>query len=172
MAWTNAALTLYHGTVGPFADDLEKSGISLTKCRAKTDFGRGFYLTTSRRQARDHANNRFGARNFLPAMTPNRFDPVCAAVAEYAIDRLALGMLSDLVFASPDAEWMDFVTHCRGRQPHIPNGAQAYYDVVWGPVSQVGGRPFPPDVNQVSFHSQRALGLLQLLGVSKGTPQL
>jgi len=172
MAWINGALILYHGTIGPFAEDIARNGISLTKCRAKTDFGRGFYLTTNRRQARDHANNRFRMKQLLPPNTPNWIDPECAAVMEYAVDRLALGRLADLVFASPDAAWMDFVTHCRGRRPHIPGGTPGCYDVVWGPVSQVGGRPFPPDVNQVSFHSQRALSLLCLTSVTRGTPQL
>lgn len=172
MAWRNAALVLYHGTIGPFADDIEKIGISLAKCGARTDFGRGFYLTTNSRQARRHANKRFKSRYMLPAMTPHRLNPVCAAMLEYTVDRLALGMLTDLVFSSPDAEWMDFVSHCRGRRPHIPRGTQGFYDVVWGPVSQVGGLPFPPDVNQVRFHSQRALTRLHLRSVSRGTPQL
>jgi hypothetical protein len=45
MAWVNGPLKLFHGTTGAFADDIARGGIKLARCRPKSDFGLGFYVT-------------------------------------------------------------------------------------------------------------------------------
>lgn len=49
--WTNQDLPLYHGTLDRYVSSI-LSGVDVTKGRAHTDFGKGFYTTTVERQAR------------------------------------------------------------------------------------------------------------------------
>jgi len=65
--WSNPPLTLYHGThshaVGatpglPAGSALPGFVPDLSRCRRKTDFGLGFYTTTSLPQAREWASER------------------------------------------------------------------------------------------------------------------
>ena len=64
MPWTNGPLVLYHGCDHISADSImtpvlpNQHGIHLTQSRALTDFGRGFYTTTSLHQAKNWANSR------------------------------------------------------------------------------------------------------------------
>jgi len=48
--WTNARVTLYHGTVQAFTPSLQ-AGIDPGQGRRRTDFGQGFYTTTWLEQA-------------------------------------------------------------------------------------------------------------------------
>jgi hypothetical protein len=59
MPWGSRALTLYHGTVRPYADDIRQNGIQLAKCGPKSDFGQGFYTTRILEQAMEFANERY-----------------------------------------------------------------------------------------------------------------
>lgn len=59
MVWRNDPLILYHGTLDGHATDLENGKPDLTKCRARRDFGRGFYTTRRLGQAEDFANSRY-----------------------------------------------------------------------------------------------------------------
>ena len=82
-----------------------------------------------------------------------------------------LGRLDTLVFVSPDPEWQDFVHYCRSTF----NGHQGpgiYYDVVHGPVSTVTNGFLSLRLEQLSFHSVRAINGLVLTGTRRGTPTL
>jgi hypothetical protein len=173
MPWANGPLTVYHGTIGPSADSITNGGVMLAKCRARTDFARGFYMTPNFDQARIHANTVFSR---LRALWGGRgglhSDPVCAAILTYEIDRTVLAQLSHLAFVSPTSDWSDFVLYCRATGgPHVP-ATRSSYDVVYGPVQQLDGKAYPPNYEQVSFHSPRALTGLQPPRVAKGTPLL
>jgi hypothetical protein len=173
MPWANGPLTVYHGTIGPSADSIANGGVSLRRCRARSDFARGFYMTPNYDQARSHANTLFSRLKALWSSSGgHRPDPVCAAILTYEIDRMALAQLSHLAFVSPTSDWSDFVLHCRATGgPHAPT-AGSNYDVVYGPVQQLNGKAYPPNYEQVSFHSATALTMLQPLRVAKGTPLL
>lgn len=173
MAWINDPLKLYHGTTGTFADGILHSGIDLAKSKLRSDFGRGFYMTRNLDQAKSHANQVFRRLGALAASrhgaTPN---PVCAAVVEYEVDRLVLSKLSHLAFVSASADWMAFVQHCRRTGgPHIP-ASMTNYDLVYGPMAGLDGRPFPPDYEQLSLHTANAIQVFGTARAVKGIPYL
>jgi len=175
-SWSNGPLTVYHGTVAPFARSISATGINLARCRDKSDFGRGFYMTSIFQQAVSYANQRFSdmhdefVRLQQNSQTP--LDPEGAAVVEFSVSRDGLGRLDTLVFIQPSADWLNFVRHCR-----IPNRNHklipgSYYDVVYGPLSVVGSNQAVPDSEQISFHTNAAISLLQVNGVRQGGPTL
>ena len=154
-AWNNIPLTVYHGT-----DDasLGQPGITqetvlagfvmnLTLCRPLTDFGQGFYTTTSLHQAREWANARV-RRLLAPTRTH------IAVVIRFSLDRDWLAGLDALAFARPIADFWNLVTDCRyGFSPHQRSGPQAAYDVVYGPVTIWPSRLLIQDCDQISFHT-------------------
>jgi hypothetical protein len=154
--WDNGELVLYHGTDSGSADSIRK-GIDLKACREGRDFGRGFYTTTSYRQAevwaRDKARQR--SRNF------GAVEPV---VLVFHVDRNMLARLESLWFIrGTSADYWSFIDHCRGAD-ETKHGRAGCYDVVAGPVSRA--TPFPRtilrDSDQVSFHTEAALEILGL----------
>jgi hypothetical protein len=170
MVWRNEPLSLYHGTVGLYADDIEANGIDLAKGRPGRDFGRGFYAARREAQAIRFANEKYRFMLSLHRHNGSVPDPLCAAVIHYSIDRNDLGQLDTLVFVSPDQEWQDFVKHCRTTM-NGHKGPGVYYDVVHGPVSTVTNES-ALRLEQLSFHSISAISALNRIGVRRGTPRL
>jgi hypothetical protein len=174
MTWTNGPATLYHGTTGYCADAIQTNGEpDLAKSRAIVDFGRGFYMTSIRRQAVWHANNIFNLRRATAnAGASSGVNHQCAAVIQYEIDRTKIGHLYQLCFVSPSKDWFDFVDHCRLIAPRS-SGPAHNYDVVYGPLRAADGSAYPAtDYEQVSFHSTNAIHMLSLVRVFKGRPNL
>jgi hypothetical protein len=166
MAWTNSPLIVYHGTVQPSADDILRNGISLSKCKAINDFGLGFYVTTSLEQAKQRAKITYRKASFPARRAALSPSPGTAAVIEFSMDRRSLASLDALVFVLPNRDWRDFIAYCRSNgRNHFPNGS--FYDVVYGPVSLIGGEA-KPDSDQISLHSVSAIQVLatrrQMLG--------
>ncbi len=130
--------------------------IKLNLCRPRTDFGQGFYTTTSEHQARQWANQR--CRRIL---APRGSGPT-ATVLRFAIDRDALADLHHLAFVRETADFWNLVHDCRlGFPPHQRTGSrQRAYDVVYGPVSLWQQTLVIADCDQISFHTARALALL------------
>jgi hypothetical protein len=92
-------MKLYHGT---FTPDLKLPDLS--KCRQKTDFGKGFYTTRSAEQARNWA-----------ILRKNRFRAENAYIVEYEIDDVILssGEYKIKHFDGATKEWLEFVfTSC------------------------------------------------------------
>jgi hypothetical protein len=172
MPWDNGRLTLYHGTVGPYADDITTHGINLAKCKDVTDFGRGFYMTRILAQAIRFANQRYGELNddYLRSGRV-AFDPVRAAIVETSIDLNVLGKLDALAFVQPTPDWQAFVSHCR--LPSLGHkGIGSYYEVVYGPASATVGGAIP-DFEQLSVHSEDAVKLLNVASTPRyGGPML
>jgi hypothetical protein len=91
-----------------------------------------------------------------------------AAVVEYRVDRDVLGKLDTLAFVLADTEWRDFVQNCRiGTYDH--KGPGQYYEAVYGPVSTFGYET-KTDLEQLSFHTDAAIQMLNLVQVRQGTP--
>ena len=84
--------------------------------RNKTDFSKGFYLTTNKDQAKVWAKRRIS-------------DYEISYINEYELNEKELKKLKVLKFNSYDKKWLDFVCKCRVNQD------DSDYDVVIGPVA-------------------------------------
>jgi Protein of unknown function (DUF3990) len=197
MAWTNAPLVLYHGTDNASIDARDhpsargqvgtlglapnpsniyigpNTGRGVGRVRTGTEFGPGFYATTSEHQARQWANQ--GLRRALASGIRNQQ----AVVIRFEVDRDRLSRLESLSFVRDDPGFWDFVAWCRPRgrtshnRAHNPN-LQPWpemYEVVHAPVTIWRQLLVLKDCDQISFHSNNAV---QVLGVANwhdcGTP--
>jgi hypothetical protein len=153
-------MILYHGSTVKVVKPL------LTKCRAFTDFGKGFYTTISEEQAKKWAK-----------LKQQRDGSAEAIVSVYEIDNRYLEPSDEyniLKFTQADKEWLDFVYANR-------KGLNSkFYDIVFGPVAndrlyatmalyEQGILTADAAVeqlktyllfNQISFHSEQTIRLL------------
>ncbi len=161
-------MALWHGCTVEDKDNLEAAGIDLTQCRVDSDFGRGFYTTTVRRQAEHWAWDR--ARWKIA----NRRRGTRPVVLRFLVPRVRLGKLLSLQFVLGDFHNEDFwslVQHCRRSVPAARGRSEVvhdhrcpelgWYDVVVGPVSAFWEqRVAMTDADQVSFHTPKAVRIL------------
>jgi len=106
-------MKIYHGSI-------DKVEIPEIRGSNRTlDYGRGFYTTTSYKQAEDWVRRR---------MTEKKVS--VGYVCVYELDESALQNLRVLVFETPTDEWVDFVMQNRTRK-----GFDHDYDLVYGPVA-------------------------------------
>jgi uncharacterized protein DUF3990 len=161
-------LTLRHGCTNSDWLSIRKK-IDLAKCNPDSDFGRGFYTTTIKRQARQWAWIRY----YDNPSTGNY--PV---ILEFRLDRDELGRLCSLAFVVGDYHSLDywsFVQHCRqsssnGYWNHSRTGPNGWYDLVSGPVAaDWRQRVCLDDADQFSFHTDAAAALLEEL-IKSGDP--
>jgi len=175
MTWTNRPLIVYHGTHAQAAEAIVQPAgngehsVDLSLCRARVDFGRGFYVTTSLDQAKNWANvqargmRRSGAR-------AKRGES--AAVVRFRLDRNRLAELRDLVFMSESqgTGFWDFIHYCR-REAAPLHGTPQPYDIVYGPLTLWPQRLVLKDCDQIGFHTERALAVLQSPEIAfRGSP--
>lgn len=158
-------ITLYHGGL-----DIIKTP-EIRKPNRTLDFGTGFYLTTSDKQAEDWVRRRLGT------------DAPCGYVNLYGYDiDEAQKALNVKTFDSPTEEWLDFVMSNR----RIP-GFIHDYDIVVGPVANdrvytafalYEGGTISKDVlihelktyrlvDQYLFHTEAALGYLKFITANR-----
>jgi hypothetical protein len=158
--WSNGGLTVYHGTdvasanlSTPVLGQQVPFSAQLNRCRPATDFGLGFYTTTSLHQAQQWANSK--------VRRVRRRRRTAGLVLEFDLDRDRLAALESLVFVRAISDFWDFVAHCRlGGSVHGRRGGTAEYDVVYGLVTIWPSLLLILDCDQISFHSQRAVGIL------------
>lgn len=156
MVWTNQPLETHHGTLESSAFNILRTGrIDLGLCRLHSDFGRGFYVTTSRHQAEQWANMKY--LGSPAAMRRNDR----AAVLTFTLDRDAVGRLGDhLVFLLPSREFHDFVDYNRlGGSTHARTGGRPY-DLVYGPVAAYPQMLVYGNCDQICLLTQNALNAL------------
>lgn len=151
--WSNQNLLLYHGTLDIHVSSI-LSAISLSAGRTHTDFGQGFYTTTVLRQAEAWA---WTLSQRKPGTKP--------AVIRFTLKRDDLAVLETLYFVRGSFDADDFwslIFHCRyGRTPHGRKRGSAAYDVVVGPVAASWQQRLAIfDADQISFHTLKAIGLL------------
>ena len=106
-------MKIYHGSI----DKVEVPEIR--ESNRTLDYGRGFYATTSFKQAEDWVRRR---------MTENKVS--VGYVCIYELDESILQNLNTLVFETPTDEWVDFVMKNRTLK-----GYNHEYDLVYGPVA-------------------------------------
>ncbi len=157
MAWNNGPLVLYHGCDDVSAANINKNGVQLTKCKRLADFGHGFYTTTNLGQAKNWAN-----RNCQLLLRSGK--AAVATVIRFDVDRDKLANLDFLGFVSENSnpDFWNFVRTCRQSQPprqHRRSG-NAYYDVVFGPVSLWPQTLVIKDCDQISFHTSQGITCL------------
>jgi len=166
MPWTNQDLRLYHGTVDVQVGSV-LGGIDLNHpaIRRSSDFGPGFYTTSSLHQAQKWAAS-------LPKI---RFPGTQPAVVYFVVSRDAISRLDCAWFVrgtQSDDDYWSLVEHFRGHPrgaDHCRGGTTPWYDVVAGPLSQDWlNRRVVQASDQVSFHTPRAVALLNALQ-DKGT---
>ena len=106
-------MKLYHGSL-----DIVDAPLIL-KPRRTLDYGKGFYTTTSRKQAEDWVKRRL-----------NSDDKACGFVNVYEFDKELASTLNVLIFDSPTEAWVDFVMQNRTIKDFTHD-----YDIVYGPVA-------------------------------------
>ena len=160
--WTNGPLVLYHGcddasegSITASILSMPPNGIDLAKCSLLTDFGQGFYTTTSLHEAKNWANQRcrvlFATSGTMPRATVIRFE----------VDRDMLAQLDFLGFVTENAnsDFWNLVRECRSFVPPSQHRRKAgtNYDVVFGPVTLWPQILVIKDCDQVSFHTPQAI---------------
>jgi hypothetical protein len=116
-----------------------------------TDFGPGFYTTTSGLQAHTWA------AKIAASMSP----PGIPAVIQLTIPRDSLAQLDSLAFVRGDFfadDYWSFVHYCRrGARDHARAAGAKLYDIVYGPLTAFWSqRLLVADADQVSFHTPDA----------------
>lgn len=163
--WPSRLLTLFHGTDDhsiagasfgpPLAPNtsLPRFAVSLSRCKPLTDFGQGFYTTTSFHQAREWANTR--------TRRLSRSGSAQAVVLRFVVDLDRLAALESLVFVRATPDYWSFVGACRGgTTPHGRSGPVQAFDAVFGPVTIWPQRLLISDCDQISFHTTNAVAIL------------
>jgi hypothetical protein len=170
-------VTLWHGCTTSERVSIERRGVDLSRCRVNTDFGRGFYTTTLRRQAAYWAMHSFGQRLLANGGRGDRPVVLRFRVRRYGVPssrRLidqGLDKLLSLHFVRGDhgnEDYWSLVHHCRQSRPDALNDHRrppgGWYDVVTGPVAAFWEqRVAMADSDQVSFHTAKAIRLLDAL---------
>ena len=113
---------LYHGTVS------EIKQVDVTKGRGRKDFGKGFYIAISKKQAIGMMHKKY--KEMLRRNRNKSNNDVKEHLYEVELDEDYLRTLSIKKFLMPDQEWLDFILWCRedGNTPHN-------YDLVIGPTA-------------------------------------
>lgn len=110
-------ITLYHGS------NVEIETINLDKCSPYKDFGKGFYLTDIKEQAKQMAVRRTRiAEEKKPTVTAYSFD-------ERLLENSSLQVK---LFDTPSKEWALFILANR------KGWMQPVYDIVIGPIADDG----------------------------------
>lgn len=124
---TPPTVTLYHGSFCA----VEKP--DLNRCSPYKDFGRGFYLTTNERQAKDFS--RISLRKAI-ANGKVKSDSARPTVSLFYVDAMLWSSLNIRSFHTTDTDWLHCVVAHR-RPSAMPHIVERYskYDVINGKVA-------------------------------------
>ena len=166
-------MILFHGTNENF------SQIDLSKCKPYKDFGRGFYLTTIPEQAQRMALRTARMYGGSPCVIKYTIDDSVFSSSDFSIKS----------FEGPTEEWAKFVITNRNynklKNLQEDNNFDNRYDIVIGPIANddlallfrqfagglisvetlVNEMKFKKLTNQYSFHTEKAISLLEKVGV-------
>jgi Protein of unknown function (DUF3990) len=126
MPWSDGPIVVYHGTDNQSGFYIINHGIQNTYFNPDTDFGAGFYVTTSLRQARSWANER------VRAYSGGAYN---AVVLEYKLARSSIKDLEHLTFVTDTSDYHDLVNYCWNKGTNHGSNRSKPYDVIYGPVS-------------------------------------
>ena len=110
----------YHGTVEVIDD------IDFNKSRLRTDFGRGFYLSSNLSTAKEWA---IGKTGFSGVPTVMRYKINCGIFINNGLNILR--------FDEPSIDWLDFISGNRRRDVanNNPREPRHDYDIISGPIA-------------------------------------
>lgn len=176
MGWQNDDLVLYHGCTTRSLHPTNPKGIKLNQLAhgidpkvgsRSTDFGPGFYATSSLHQAKCWADLRQVRQH-------RKYPGTRAVVLSFQLKRNDFAELDALVFVTETTGFWPFVSYCRALQP--PHGRlnckQALYDVVTGPLSAGRQQLIYKDCDQIGFHTDAAVKKIQTLTLAAiGSPR-
>lgn len=134
-------ITLYHGSNIEVSTPLAKVG------RKNLDFGKGFYLTSIRKQASDWAN--------LIAMRKGRNTKGVVSVFHFNKTKAMEDGYQFKMFDSYDIEWLEYVVDCRKGK-----NVYAKFDVVEGGVANDNVIDTVEDYEKGIITAEQALGQL------------
>lgn len=134
-------ITLYHGSNIEVSTPLAKVG------RKNLDFGKGFYLTSIRKQASDWAN--------LIAMRKGRNAKGVVSVFHFNKTKAMEDGYLFKIFESYDIEWLEYVVDCRKGK-----NVYAKFDVVEGGVANDNVIDTVEDYEKGIITAEQALGQL------------
>ncbi|MCF0230054.1 MAG: DUF3990 domain-containing protein [Parasporobacterium sp.] len=122
MSQFNIRKILYHGTVS----QIDK--IDVSKGRGRKDFGKGFYIAVTKKQAIGMMHKKY--REALHRSRNKKNFDIKEHLYEIILDEEYAKKLNIRVFETADLEWLDFILKCRedGGTPHN-------YDIVIGPTA-------------------------------------
>lgn len=167
-------MILYHGT------NIDIQSINLALCRPYKDFGKGFYTTEIPEQAQKMAKR--VARIYGGHPIVNMYK-----ISDNFMENERLNILN--LGKAPSEKWAVFVMNNRSKTftdfESIECNFDCKYDIVSGPIADddlamlfrqyqnnlitletmVNGMIFRETTNQYSFHTERAVSLLQKVGV-------
>jgi len=165
-------MIIFHGTNELF------STIDLDKCRLRTDFGKGFYMSSDIETARVWASGKAGFAGIPTVMKYEIND-----------DILNICSLSTLQFNGPTKEWLDFIYDNRRRSAIKGQSSEPRhsYDIVFGPIANdkvvdvvdlyfkgkinadeaITRLKALPDVMQISLHTTLALSNITYMSFSQ-----
>jgi Protein of unknown function (DUF3990) len=132
---------VFHGTSIDCVRDL-MDGIDLDRSRQRTDFGKGFYLTTNYNQAKEWA--KFKANpNFLNISRKDSNNYVKGAIVTYNIDKEYLSKLPGRIFTEPNDDWAIFILANRTKRFLKEHNLDIHnldmkYHYVYGPMADNG----------------------------------
>jgi hypothetical protein len=136
----NGPITVFHGTDHLSGNAIRLNGLDRKRFNARTDFGWGFYVTTSLHQAQQWANQKCRLKSSL---NPE--------VLEYHLLRDEIEKLVHLAFITETDDYHEFVEYCRpGGSNHGPHRS-APYEVVYGPVRLWPQRIVLANCDQILF---------------------
>lgn len=162
-------MILYHGS------NTDITEIDLTMCKPYKDFGRGFYLTVLKEQAEKMAKRIARIYGGTPVLNAFEID----------VDSLPGGLNVKNFGTETSEEWAGFVMNNRNRKFDDVSNPECNldnkYDIVIGPIANddmavlfrqyengilsfdkmISGMVYKETTNQYSFHTDRAVALLQ-----------
>lgn len=135
-------ITLYHGSNIEVPNPLAKVG------RKNLDFGRGFYLTSIRKQATEWAK--------VIAMRKGRDNQGVVSVYHFDKKKAVEDGCKFKIFETYDTEWLEYVVDCRKGK-----NVFAKYDVVEGGVANDSVIDTVEDYEKGIITAEQALGQLK-----------
>lgn len=135
-------ITLYHGSNVEVSTPLAKIG------RKNLDFGRGFYLTSIRKQAKDWAN--------IIAMRKGRDAQGVVSVYHFDKTKAIEDGFTFKIFESYNTDWLEYVVNCRKGK-----NVYAKFDVVEGGIANDSVIDTVEDYEKGIITAEQALGQLR-----------
>lgn len=120
--YQNLKTSLYHGTVS----EIQKVNVKLG--RERKDFGKGFYMAVSKKQAVGMMHKKY--KEAVRRSRQKQEHTFTERLYKITLNEIILPTLEIKSFDMADLEWLDFILMCRekGGMPHN-------YDMVIGPTA-------------------------------------